>query len=147
MRSGWKPEDRYLLFDAGPFGYGHQHEDALSFVIYAYGKYMLVDPGNYPYDSSEWRKYVLSTRAHNTIMVDGCEQHRRDRARQTYVISKPMPIQWDSDVKYDYASSTYEDGYAHDNSVNVKHQRSVFFVKPDYWIVVDTLTSRRRQAA
>ncbi len=52
-------DDRYMLFDAGPFGYGHQHEDALSFVIYAYGKYMLVDPGNYPYDSSEWRKYVL----------------------------------------------------------------------------------------
>jgi hypothetical protein len=140
MRSGWKPEDRYLLFDAGPFGYGHQHEDALSFVIYAYGKYMLVDPGNYPYDSSQWRKYVLSTRAHNTIMVDGCEQHRRDRPKLEYVLSKPMPIQWDSTAKYDYASSVYEDGYAHDNSVKVKHQRSMFFVKPDYWIVVDTLT-------
>ena len=140
MRSGWKLDDRYLLFDAGPFGYGHQHEDALSFVIYAYGKYMLVDPGNYPYDSSEWRKYVLSTRAHNTIMVDGYEQHRRDRPRLEYVLSKPLPIQWASNAKYDYASSIYDDGYAHDNSIKVKHQRSVFFVKPDYWIVVDSLT-------
>lgn len=140
MRSGWEANDLYCLFDAGPFGYGHQHEDALSFVIYAYGKYMLVDPGNYPYDSSEWRKYVLSTRAHNTIMVDGCEQHRRDRPRQEYVIEKPLPIKWASNAKFDYASSTYDNGYAHDNSVKVKHERRVFFVKPEYWIVVDTLT-------
>lgn len=140
MRSGWDSDDRYMLFDAGPYGYGHQHEDALSFVIYGYGKYMLVDPGNYPYDSSDWRRYVLSTRAHNTIMVDGCEQHRGGRPRQDYVLSQPMPIKWTSNAKYDYAQSTYEDGYGHDNSVKVKHQRSVFFVKPDYWIVIDSLT-------
>lgn len=139
MRSGWELNDLYCLFDAGPFGYGHQHEDALSFVIYAYGKYMLVDPGTYPYDSSQWRKYVLSTRAHNTIMVDGCEQHRRDRPRQEYVLEKPMPIKWASNVEFDYASSIYDDGYAHDNSVRVKHQRSMFFVKPEYWIVLDSL--------
>jgi|LSQX01.2.fsa_nt_gb hypothetical protein len=140
MRSGWDADARYMLFDAGPFGYGHQHEDALSFVIFAYGKYMLIDPGNYPYDSSQWRKYVLSTRAHNTIMVDGCEQHRRDRPRQEYVLAKPMPIKWASAEKYDYASSVYGDNYCSDNSVKVEHERSIFFVKPDYWIVVDKLT-------
>lgn len=140
MRSGWEADARYMLFDAGPFGYGHQHEDALSFVIFAYGKYMLIDPGNYPYDNSKWRKYVLSTRAHNTIMVDGCEQHRRDRPRQEYVLSQPMPIKWASGKKYDYASSVYADGYARDNSVKVEHERTVFFVKPDYWIVTDKLT-------
>ncbi len=141
MRTGWDPNDLYALFDAGPFGYGHQHEDALSFVLYAYGKYMLVDPGNYPYDSSDWRKYVLSTRAHNTIMVDDSEQHRRDRPRDQYVLSRPMPIKWWSNGKYDYASSSYDDGYGHDNSIKVKHTRSVFFVKPEYWIVVDRMTS------
>jgi hypothetical protein len=140
MRSGWDADARYMLFDAGPFGYGHQHEDALSFVIYAYGKYMLIDPGNYPYDSSQWRKYVLSTRAHNTIMVDGCEQHRKGRPRQEYVLSKPMPIKWATGDKYDYASSVYADGYAGDSLIKVEHERSVFFVKPDYWIVVDKLT-------
>lgn len=139
MRSGWELDDRYMLFDAGPYGYGHQHEDALSFVIYAYGKYMLVDPGNYPYDSSDWRRYVLSTRAHNTIRVDGLDQHRNGRPRQEYVVSQPMPIRWTSDAKFDYAQSTYDDGYGSDSSVQVKHTRSVVFVKPEYWIVVDTL--------
>lgn len=139
MRSGWQTDDRYMLFDAGPYGYGHQHEDALSFVIYGYGKYILVDPGSYPYDSSDWRRYVISTRAHNTIMVDGCEQHRGGRPRDQYVLSRPMPIKWASNDKFDYASSTYSDGYASDNSVRVKHARTVLFVKPDYWIVTDSL--------
>lgn len=140
MRSGWQAEDRYMLFDAGPFGYGHQHEDALSFVIYAYGKYVLVDPGSYPYDSSDWRKYVISTRAHNTIMVDGCEQHRGGRPRTEYVLARPMPIKWASNDKCDYAAGAYDDGYSSHNSVRVKHARSIFFVKPDYWIVTDALT-------
>lgn len=140
MRSGWNINDRYMLFDAGPFGYGHQHEDALSFVIYSYGKYMLIDPGNYPYDSSDWRKYVLSTRAHNTIRVDGLDQHRRQNERSAYVLSKPLPISWASDAKFDYALGTYEDGYGSESAIKVKHARNIFFAKPDYWIVIDTLT-------
>ena len=146
MRTGWDPDDLYMLFDAGPFGYGHQHEDALSIVLYAYGKYMLVDPGNYPYDSSDWRKYVLSTRAHNTVMVDGCEQHRRGRPRERYVLEKPMAIKWASNENCDYAKSVYADNYASDNSIKVRHRRSVFFVKPEYWIVVDTMTPADRQS-
>lgn len=140
MRTGWEPDDLYMLFDAGPFGYGHQHEDALSIVLSAYGKYMLVDPGNYPYDSSDWRKYVLSTRAHNTVMVDDCEQHRRGWPREQYVLEKPMPIKWASNKKFDYARSSYNDNYCYENTIKVKHERSVFFVKPEYWIVVDTMT-------
>jgi len=65
MRSGWDPEARYLLFDAGPFGYGHQHEDKLHFVLYAYGKKLVTDPGNYAYDNSPWRRYVIDSWAHN----------------------------------------------------------------------------------
>ena len=35
MRSGWDPEARWLLFDGGPFGYGHQHEDKLEIIVAA----------------------------------------------------------------------------------------------------------------
>lgn len=139
MRTGWEPGDLYLLMDAGPFGYGHQHEDALSFVIYAHGKYHLVDAGNYPYDSSQWRKYVLSTRAHNTVMVDGFDQHRKNKPRHEYVIEKPLPNLWASSDAFDYASAVYSDGYGDEGEVRVKHTRSIFFAKPDYWIVTDSL--------
>ena len=141
MRSGWEKDDRYLLMDAGPFGYGHQHEDALSFVIYSHGRYHLVDPGNYPYDSSEWRKYVLSTRAHNTIMVDGQDQQRRGKPnRDDYVISRPLPNRWVAGEGLDYAAGTYEEGYGPGREIAATHARHIFFVKPEYWIVTDFLS-------
>ena len=140
MRTGWDPQDLYLLFDAGPYGYGHQHEDALSFVIYSQGRGQLVDAGTYPYDSSQWRRYVLSTRGHNTIMVDGLEQHRAGRPRQEYVLSKPMPNKWIAADGFDYASGVYDDGYGPESAVKVAHARHIFFVKPEYWVVTDFLT-------
>lgn len=140
MRSGWDSGDLYLLMDAGPFGHGHQHEDALSIVIYAHGKYHLVDPGNYPYDNSPWRTYVLSARAHNTIMVDGREQHRRGCPRDLLVVTRPYPNKWAASDAFDFASGTYDYGYGDRNEIRGKHTRSVFFVKPEYWIVTDLMT-------
>ena len=139
MRSGWDEDDRYLFFDGGPFGYGHQHEDKLNVMVYAYGRVHIVDPGNYPYDSSQWRSYVLSTRAHNTVMVDGMEQNQRGKSREQYVVSKPLLHQWVSNADADYASATYDLGYGPDRDASVTHTRSILFVKPDFWIVTDFL--------
>lgn len=140
MRSGWEPNDLYLMMDAGPFGYGHQHEDALSLVLYAHGKYHVIDPDNYAYDESKWRKYIVSTRAHNTVMVDGLEQHRGGKPREQYVLSRPLPNKWATSERFDFASGAYTEGYGPGNEVKVTHARSVFFVKPEYWIVTDLLT-------
>ena len=77
FRSSWAKDAVWCYMDCSPFGRGHQHEDKLNVLISAYGKNMVVEPGNYAYDGSEMRKYVLSTRAHNTILVDGLEQRTR----------------------------------------------------------------------
>ncbi|MCK5805833.1 MAG: heparinase II/III family protein, partial [Lentisphaeria bacterium] len=69
MRTGWAPQDLYMHFEYGPFGAAHQHEDKLSLIVSAYGKRLLTEGGVYAYDSSQWRTYVLSARAHNVIMV------------------------------------------------------------------------------
>lgn len=141
MRSGWDKDSLYLLFDAGPFGAGHQHEDKLHIVLYAYGRQLLLDAGNYMYDRSRWRRYVLSTRGHNTVRVDGCDQNRRNR-RETWVLPypfKPLPNLWVSREEFDYAEGTYDSGYGPENLINVTHRRAIFFVKPRYWIIVDTL--------
>lgn len=144
MRTGWSPEDRFLLMDAGPFGAGHQHEDKLTLILYALGRMHLVDAGNYMYDKSRWRRYVLSTRGHNTVRVDGLDQHRRARElRSTWTLDypfEPLGNPWVSGDDFDFVQGSYNDGYGEDNSVRVTHTRSVLFVKPDYWIVVDRLT-------
>ena len=77
FRSSWATNAVWGYMDCSPFGRGHQHEDKLNVLISAYGRNMVVEPGNYAYDTSEMRKYVVSTRAHNTILVDGREQFTR----------------------------------------------------------------------
>jgi len=141
MRSGWSLEDLYLLMDAGPFGSGHQHEDKLTLILYAHGRLHLVDAGNYMYDKSRWRRYVLSTRGHNTVRVDELDQHHRG-LRETYVLPypfQPLDNPWISEQDFDYAQGVYDKGYGDENQVRVTHTRNVLFVKPEYWIVLDRM--------
>jgi hypothetical protein len=68
-----------LVMDVGPLGYttiaAHGHADALSIVLAAGDKYVLVDSGTYAYHSHpEWRSYFRGTASHNTARVDGQDQ-------------------------------------------------------------------------
>ena len=139
MRAGWEADDSYLFFDGGPFGAGHQHEDKLNIVVYSHGRVHVTDPGNYQYDTSKWRKYILSTRAHNTVMVDGMEQHVRGLSREHCLVSEPLPHTWITEPTFDYASASYGEGYGPDRDRTVTHTRSILFVKPNLWIVTDFL--------
>ena len=76
------PEDGpevWCRCDGGPHGFlsiaAHAHADALSVELRHDGVELLVDPGTYCYHGEpEWRTYFRSTRAHNTIEVDGEDQ-------------------------------------------------------------------------
>jgi len=68
-----------VVFDCGELGFGslaaHGHADALSVMVRAGGVDLLVDPGTYDYFSfPAWRQYFRSTRAHNTVTIDGRDQ-------------------------------------------------------------------------
>lgn len=71
VRSGSDDDARQLIFDAGPRGSGHGHYDLLNFELFGYGRPLIADPGVYKYDSSDKRKWVISTPAHNTVSIDG----------------------------------------------------------------------------
>lgn len=73
------PDEVRLLVDAGPLGYlsiaGHGHADALAVYLSVAGREFLIDPGTYTYNSRPaWRAWFRSTRAHNTVTVDGQDQ-------------------------------------------------------------------------
>lgn len=81
LQSGhYGKDDRIsVTFDCGPLGLGsiaaHGHADALSVTVRAFGADVLVDPGTYDYFTYPlWRQYFRSTRAHNTVTVDGQDQ-------------------------------------------------------------------------
>lgn len=69
----------FLHFDVAPLGYlsiaAHGHADALSLILHVDGKPVLVDSGTYTYHTHpEWRNYFISTKAHNTVCINGLNQ-------------------------------------------------------------------------
>ena len=75
----------YLIFWAGderpgnPFehSYSHSHADDFTFEWSVNGVPVVVDSGKYSYEADEWRAYFVSTRAHNTIEIDGRDVSNR----------------------------------------------------------------------
>ena len=53
---------------------GHTHCDFLSYELVLDDQLVVVDSGVYEYAEGEMRQYVRSTKAHNTVSVDGDEQ-------------------------------------------------------------------------
>ena len=107
----------------------------------AHGRQWITEGGVYMYDASRWRRYVLSTRAHNTVRVDGEDQNRRI-VRDSYVLPypfQPLPNPWIRGPDFDYVSGVYDDGYGPKGTIRARHRREIVFVKPDYWVLVDTL--------
>lgn len=147
FRTGWGEDDTWLCFDGGPFGSGHQHEDKLNVLLHTHGKYVLTEGNNYAYDSSEMRKYVLSTRAHNTILVDGMEQNRKKSYRWSdEMLNQRSGLLAHLSPCVDACRASYEDGYGEMADKTVRHERSVYFVKkwndlPPFALVVDRLTA------
>ena len=86
LRAGKRPEVSVLL-DHGPLGmaplFGHGHSDALALRLAVDGHALLIDPGTYFYGGeADWRRYFRSTRAHNTVEVDGQDQAKQQGAFQ-----------------------------------------------------------------
>jgi hypothetical protein len=75
---GYTDHRRRLVVDCGPIGPRHQpahgHCDALSFELDIEGVPFIVDSGVHGYAGDPFREYSRSTRAHNTVMIDGREQ-------------------------------------------------------------------------
>ncbi len=141
LRSGWDPDALWLCMDAGPFGYGHQHEDKLGITLTAFGRPLLVEGGVYTYDASDWRRYVLSSRAHNVVMVDGLDQARRKAPRETWVVKQPLPLAFGTNAAADWAEAVYDEGWGLDAKRIARHTRRVVFLKPDLFVVIDRLES------
>lgn len=145
MRAGEGQAAAYLAFDCGPFGYGpmpnHGHADALSFELYACGGPLLLDPGVYSTALGlEWRNFFRGSRAHNTVVVDDCDQTLLLDARRSGRPARATLRQWLSNEHFDFADGSH-DGYRR-LAAPITHRRQIFFAKPEYWVVIDLLTGR-----
>ncbi len=152
MRDKWGPDGQVLIFDAGYFGSGHQHEDKLNFVYYAGGRELIGDPSIYSYKPDEFEPYWRGSWSHNTIVIDGLSQHRA---------LGPPEVMPDPDrrfvigERFDFGEGWYRRAYsprtaslwgsksqdreADKNAAirDAQHQRCIFYLKGQYAIVCD----------
>ena len=152
MRTGWGKEDIYAFFDSAYYGWGHAHEDKLSFNLSAYGKNLLTDGGQYEYDSSLMRDMIIRTRAHNTALVDMQDQRRGHHTDFHTIESRavaekiPSDLAWNFGEEYECAAGTYNCGYGVNPGVFAEHHRKVIFFKKGlgaakpFFVLLDTFT-------
>ncbi len=132
----------FFMMDCGSMGpdhkNGHGHCGALSFEASIGGQRFIVDSGVNDYNSDiEWRDYFRSTRAHNTVVIDGCEQSEiweRFRIAQRYA-TKDVVSSESEFLSFVAASHT---GYKRLPG-NVSHRRWMCYVDHKFWVICDLI--------
>ncbi len=136
-----------VFFDAGKIGRSHQHEDKLNVLVYHNGKELLTEGHNYSYDTSDIRKYILSTFSHNTVTVDGEGQNRKKGFKwDDAMLTVKEPVRTFTSDTLDFAAGKYDEAYGEEQQItDVVHTREVALVKKPAAgdgtvIVIDTLS-------
>jgi len=157
MRDRWGPDGQVLIFDAGYFGAGHQHEDKLNFVYYAGDRELIGDAGIFTYKADEFEPYWRGTWSHNTIVIDELSQDRRMGPPEAV----PDPARrFIMGQGFDFAVGWYRHAYSSRKAAlwggrasrleedqamairDLQHQRCIFYVKGKYAIICDRVLGK-----
>ena len=149
------PESGYVILkdknidafvDVGSVGYlsiaAHGHSDALSFCLNFKGKKYLIDPGTFSYNSQQgWRNYFRSTKAHNTVDVDGQNQSQIGGSFMWMQKAETVVEDVVINEKFDYVRASHN-GYLK-QKIPVTHQRELLFMKDKFVLVIDRLKNKK----
>lgn len=116
------------------------HADQLHLDLWWQGQNVLIDAGTYRYnDDPPWNNALARTAAHNTVLVDDCDQMLR--------AGRFLWLDW---ARGRVCHQSHSDAFAywegeHDGywrlSAPVRHRRAVLLLRGDLWLVVDHLRS------
>ena len=140
-RSDWAvPAERasMLFLQGGFFNRTHRDADDLTFEWFERGRKILSDSGKYIVTEDEWRDYFDSTRAHNTVEVDGQDYPRSEwgaEAGAPYGTAVERVERAGGGVRIVMA---IEHG-----SLEVAHRREIDYQPGERLSVIDTLRSDR----
>ncbi len=115
---------------------GHAHCDMASFELTLGTDRAIVDSGVCEYEAGPMRDYCRSTRAHNTVSIDGREQLECWDAFRVGRRYRPHTIEWSDDL----ASNSTRLRASHDAFTPYSHERLVVLHKGRFWVVIDTVT-------
>jgi hypothetical protein len=131
MRSSWSKDAGMMVINYGPAA-NHNHLDVLDFEIYAHGKAIAIDAGIGPkgYDDELHMNWYRATPSHNMIMVDDSNIVRGETHVQNLV--------WAGQKLTDFFAAEHL-GYR--STLGITDRRHVAFVKPDYWVILDKIST------
>jgi hypothetical protein len=135
--------DHYALVSADEVGTGgfgnHKHNDILGYELAVGGRPAIVDCGSYIYlRDRAARTAFRSTRAHNTLMVEGLEQNAMTDAFRMRPDSRVQVHEWRTGRRADILDVSHS-GYE-SCPAPVRHRRRLGMMKePFAWLVVDSL--------
>ena len=139
MRSGWDKKSLQLAFiNVSDMKRSHYHDDQLSFAMFAYGQYLLVDPGygsDQTGDGGRVWKYNKSPVQHNVVTINDTYDYIYDGicAMTTVKSGSSGSRDFETNKYYDY-QEYYNTGF----SSSPLMQRSITFLKDSgFWIVSD----------
>ncbi len=132
---------RFLLADVGAVCPddlpAHAHADLLSFELSLDGRRMIVDSGVGEYAAGPWRDYYRSTRAHNTVVVDGTEQSDCWGSFRVGRRAAPANVVLQRDEQTVVLEAEHT-GYDH-LQAGARHRRRFTWTNDGFWLIADSL--------
>jgi hypothetical protein len=128
-----KSEASTLFFQCAYHSKSHKHQDDLHFDLHDLGKPILVDAGSCGYKTSPERRYVISTRAHNTVQLDNKDYPRDGTDR--YGSALKLTQAFENGVRF-VAEVDH-------HSLGATHKRQIDFIPGSGLICFDEVSSHQ----
>ncbi|MFB3890729.1 MAG: heparinase II/III family protein [Phycisphaerae bacterium] len=138
LRDSWDENATYVTFDATRWGGGHCHLSRNAIQIHAFGRTLLADVGTLTYEVSDpMMAHCKSTRAHNTVNLNGWNQSTSDPTTR-----------FETADGYDMVASLYDGGYwpgryewrwpqGYGRGIWAQHYRLMLWVHGRFIVVLD----------
>lgn len=149
LRDGFNAEAPTLFFKSGPYeeNIGHNHYDHNAFVLTYGGEWVIPDRGYHSFYDPTERKFSLGSMGHCTVVMDiddeyyarnivpdpGHEQVNRTGGRITEFFAGGA---------FDFVTGEAAEAYNKpDLKVLDRFSRSILYVKPNFFVIMDDLQS------
>lgn len=138
-----RTHNSHFIFDVGQVSPdylpAHAHADIFTYELILNNKRIIVDSGVYKYQAGNWRDYFRSTRAHNTVSVNGVNQSEVWHSFRVARRAEPKVCFFEQKQAHTLIQA-YHNGYQRLDS-KVIHRRTVLTHNAGLWIFVDELFS------
>lgn len=139
-----KDENNMCVIDCGSispdYQPGHTHCDILSYELAIDGCLVIVNSGLHDYENSVERRYCRSTKAHNTVEIDGREQSEMwgqfRVARRATILSASLTKKQDGRCVFKGSYSPYWSG-----KKDIVHSRKVKYSNKQ-WAISDAVSGK-----